>query len=975
MVLLLLLCLTPLYLRAGDSITIDMKVLDGQTRKELQGVRVTSMTLDSTIIHAAFSGYEEYGETMIMPFGPTRFVKYACKVKVPGPGEYLLRYDLTGYSTLYKKVKIPTRELGQRVRTWSLGNVYLLPLAVELGEAKVKASKILMVMKGDTLVYNADMLRMAAGSMLENLISALPGVQLNRYGQITVNGRYVERLLLNGKDFFRGDPLVALQNLPSYMVDKVKVYDKAGDDAYLKSDGTPTAFVMDVHLKKQYSIGWIGNVEAGYGTEDRYLGRAIGVSFADESRLSVFGNLNNLNDTRSPGSNGTWSNPTETPRNQLTTKSGGLELLISGDEDWGELLSSLKARREDTHERAVTTKTNYFTSDDTYGRSRYSSDYMHTEIGWDNRLKLKAKQVYFEFSPDVTYTRTRNNGLSQSANFDQDPTDAYRGETLDSLFAPTGSDRLNRFLIHRSENLSRGETEKWKTGGSLYISLPTLYWIYVDNMSIWGRFNREKASDFSRSDIRYGTNYSSEPDFRNYYGTFPSDAYDWGTSITVKARPVGPDDCRFSWNLNYSFRQSYSTYDRSLYRLDHFDGWNSPDGLPFGTLPSTRDSLQQVLDSPNSYHRPRRTKEHNPTFNGALNTKRWGNLSFALKAIARHDWILDRRGGQEQEKSRHFFTLNPSVGYQLKDVTFSYSFTRTAPTMSDLLDLRDNTNPLNLWLSNPALKSPRQHSFQANIAKSRRKDRFHDGGNIRMRYNLYLSSIGQALTYDRTTGTYITQPRNANGNWDASIDGTYSRSLGKGFRGWLYAYTRLYYRNSVDFAWVTDDAGNGRSSVRNLRLTENIKGSYNFDNIRLEGHAQAIWAYATSPRADFATMSSVDFQYGLKTTIHLPWDLEIATDITMYSRRGYDDASMNTDDLVWNLRLSKSMLPKRNLVLSLDGFDILGQLSDVRRTVDSQGRTETWYNTVPRYFMARIAYRLNIAPKKNKTIGNKTAAN
>ena len=135
MVLLLLLCLTPLYLRAGDSITIDMKVLDGQTRKELQGVRVTSMTLDSTIIHAAFSGYEEYGETMIMPFGPTRFVKYACKVKVPGPGEYLLRYDLTGYSTLYKKVKIPTRELGQRVRTWSLGNVYLLPLAVELGDS------------------------------------------------------------------------------------------------------------------------------------------------------------------------------------------------------------------------------------------------------------------------------------------------------------------------------------------------------------------------------------------------------------------------------------------------------------------------------------------------------------------------------------------------------------------------------------------------------------------------------------------------------------------------------------------------------------------------------------------------------------------------------------------------------------------------------------------------------------------------
>ena len=179
----------------------------------------------------------------------------------------------------------------------------------------------------------------------------------------------------------------------------------------------------------------------------------------------------------------------------------------------------------------------------------------------------------------------------------------------------------------------------------------------------------------------------------------------------------------------------------------------------------------------------------------------------------------------------------------------------------------------------------------------------------------------------------------------------------------------------MDFAWATGDRGSGRSSVRNLGITENLSGTYRFKNANLSAHAQATWAYATSPRADFATMSSVDFQYGIKTTIHLPWDLEIATDLTMYSRRGYDDVSMNTDDLVWNLRLSKSMLPKRNLVLSLDGFDILGQLSNVRRVVNSQGRTETWYNTVPRYFMARIAYRLNIAPKKNKTIGNKTTAN
>ena len=113
-------------------------------------------------------------------------------------------------------------------------------------------------------------------------------------------------------------------------------------------------------------------------------------------------------------------------------------------------------------------------------------------------------------------------------------------------------------------------------------------------------------------------------------------------------------------------------------------------------------------------------------------------------------------------------------------------------------------------------------------------------------------------------------------------------------------------------------------------------------------------------------MSSVDFQYGLKTTIHLPWDLEIATDLTMYSRRGYDDASMNDNCLVWNASLSRSFGRKKDWTLRADGFDILRQLSSVRRTLTAQGRTETWYNTVPSYFMVRLMYRIHVLPKRDR---------
>ena len=148
------------------------------------------------------------------------------------------------------------------MRRWSAGNVYLLPPTVKLGEAKVQASKILMVMKGDTLVYNADVLRMAAGTMLENLISELPGVQLDPHGQIFVNGRKVESLLLNGEDFFRGDNTVMLENLPAYMVKDVKVYDKDGRlSEFMGRKAGDEELVMDVRLKREYSVGWLGRKE------------------------------------------------------------------------------------------------------------------------------------------------------------------------------------------------------------------------------------------------------------------------------------------------------------------------------------------------------------------------------------------------------------------------------------------------------------------------------------------------------------------------------------------------------------------------------------------------------------------------------------------------------------------------------------------------------------------------------------------
>ena len=176
----------------------------------------------------------------------------------------------------------------------------------ELEEVAVNATRILMVQKGDTIIYNAAALQLSAGSMLNDLVRALPGAQLDKGGKITINGERVTSLLVNGKDFFKGDPMVALTNLPYYTVDKIKVYHKgpelknATQSDSLRAEVAEKPLVMDVRLKKEYGQGWLANAEAGAGVRTLgkfspiYRGRAFALRFTDHSRLGIYATANNV---------------------------------------------------------------------------------------------------------------------------------------------------------------------------------------------------------------------------------------------------------------------------------------------------------------------------------------------------------------------------------------------------------------------------------------------------------------------------------------------------------------------------------------------------------------------------------------------------------------------------------------------------------------------------------------------------------
>ena len=222
------------------------------------------------------------------------------------------------------------------------------------------------------------------------------------------------------------------------------------------------------------------------------------------------------------------------------------------------------------------------------------------------------------------------------------------------------------------------------------------------------------------------------------------------------------------------------------------------------------------------------------------------------------------------------------------------------------------------------------------------------------------------LIYNRETGVRTNRPDNINGNYVINHMINYGQALGKKQRWRIDTRTNIFYNHNVDLTGIENATRSLRSVVNNLYLSENVNLDYRLSSkFSIGAKATWTWTHAISKREDFNTINANDFNYGLTTQIELPWKMQLGTDLTQYSRRGYEDPEMNNDELVWNARLSKSCM-KGNLTFMLDGFDILGNLSNVRRTLNAQGRTESYYNVIPRYAMLHVMYKLNIQPKKKK---------
>ena len=914
------------------------------------------------------------------------------------PCKFIVRLNAEGYTTAY--ANIDATKLHKRERHRYLPTVYMrkVPkkLEVELGEVVVKSTLLKFYMDGDTLVYNADAFNMAEGSMLGELMKKLPGVEVEDGGVIKVNGRQVETMLLNGKDFFDKDRELLLENMPSYMVKSVNTYERAPEEmrGTEHENDVEKEFVMDVRLKKDYQTGWIANAEAGGGAtfhhntdgrlDGKHLGRLFGLRFTDHSRLVTYVNANNLNDTHKPGREGDWGQLRQT---------GGLTSSVSAGMNFGlwhdesnlpkryTYEGSVDGSYSDTNNESQTSRATFLDNGNTYGRSFSSNRNYDWKLDTEHKFTYRQKKVgellknlYVSLTPNFSYIKWNSSSGSANVTFNEDVASRLGKSWMDSIAAPNAGDLLKRYAINRTTSTRQGHGHRSYLSGRGYIGITPAYNDLLNfNMNING-WNMDQTSNFNEHyRLDYPTDGTRPTDFRNRYTPYKNKNQFLRLSPQVSIKLKKKDVNNQTISLGYDYTYSNNDTDNPLYLLNRLEGWEQPDSHPLGMLPSAEEMLL-AIDRDNSSYSVNTKHMHSPSISyrrSKYNSKQGISKSFdaRLSMDFAHERLDYQQGRQvDTLMTRNTSLLNGSLNYQFsaprngRNISASYDFNVSAPSMTSLLNVRNDSDPLNISLGNPNLKNGTNHNANFNYRDKFGKTLF----NANLRGSLSTNAVAYGFIYDRETGIRTTKPENVNGNWSAHADGSIDLPLGKKDRWRLKESVNYDYNHSVDLAGTNAAAKATRSTVGSHYITDKLSLRYRpTSKLEFGASGSLTYQHSTSNRESFETLNVFTYHYGANAQLELPWNFQISTDLTMYSRRGYSETSMNTNELVWNARLAKRLM-HGNLTLLFDGFDLLGNLSNVRRTINAQGRTETFYNVIPSYGLFHAIYRLNKQPKNKK---------
>lgn len=976
---LLILCMCS-FVAMAQKVTVSGVVMDGSLNEPMTGASVVLLQPKDSAQSAGISTDLE-----------GRFKLPAVKA-----GNYIMRISYMGFQTYYRNIVLPKNN-----KSINLGTITLQENSKMMKEAEVTARVAQVEMKADTFVFNADAYRMPEGSMLEELVKKLPGAEIDDEGNIKINGKSVSKIMVDGKEYFQNDTKMALKNLPSKLIKKLKSYDKKSDYSRITGiDDGEEETVLDLSVKKGMKDGWVGNFDAAYGTEDRYSGKANVNRFMDNSYLSVIGSRNNVNDFGGRWGGGgsgittsTMGGATFAWENGKPEYTAGL-LKLGGNVRYSSRDSESETRTNS--EMFLPTGASQFSNSKNLGTNWSQSVNANFQIEW-----FPDSMTNILFRPNFSHSDGNSFSNNRSVTFNKNPFEAGLTDPVEEYKKMTDTEGIR---VNGNERLNSGDNYNNNVDASLQVNRRLGVPGRNITLNVDGAYSESDNKSYSRSMVRYYQRTSDElnADYQNTMS--PSKNYSVQGRFSYTEPILKGTVLQLSYQAQYRFQDTnrdMSIYDKLEEALKDKDLTDvTAADLYYGTYKGMSfesygiDLTQLVPDAENSQYATYREFNQSVNLMFRHNSKLENGQEFNFNAGVnwqpqRTDMEYEKRG-RYIDTTRHIQNWAPRLNFRWKisntsQLRVRYNGRMSQPSMTNLIEVMDNSNPLRISTGNAGLKSSWNDNF--NVDYNNYITEKQMGWYAGFRGDKTRRSISNATIYDTESGVNYSRPMNIDGawsvrtwmgfntaldkekhfnlNWSQSINhannvGYISSKLNTGAQQFLYPVVDM---NGL-FNYMSENNLLEKANTKSTDLGENLRINYRNDLLEVGVNGGMNYQHARNDMLASGNRDTWFFNYGGNVVVNMPWDMQFSSDISQQSRRGYDDASMNTNELIWNAQLSQNFLKQKNATVSVQWYDILRNRSSISRSLSATNRSDTWTNAIHSYVMVHFIYRFNLLGDK-----------
>lgn len=975
--ILLILCLCTLV-AVAQKVTLSGLVMDGALNEPLPGAAVVLLQPKDSAQAAGVSSDLE------------------GKFKLPAvkSGNYILRISYIGFQTYYRNITLPKGD-----KSINIGTITIQEDSKILKEAEVTAKLAQVEMSADTFIYNAEAFRLPEGSALEDLVKKLPGAEIDDDGNIKINGKSVSKIMVDGKEYFQNDTKMAMKNLPSKLIKKLKSYDKKSDYSRITGiDDGEEETVLDLSVKKGMKDGWVGNFDGAYGTEDRYSGKVNINRFMDNSYLSVIGSRNNVNDF-----GGRWGGG----GNGITTSTMGGATFAweNGKPDYSAGLikfgGNVRYNSSDSESESRTNSEMFLPT----GASQFSNS-KNYGTNWNQNVNANFRFEWFPdtmtnilFRPNFSHSNGNNSSDSHSVTFNKSPFDAGLTDPVEQYKTMSDPEGIR---VNGNERLNNGNNHNNNVNGDLQINRRLVVPGRNLTLNLNGSYSESDNKSYSRSMIRYYQRGEINADYQNTMS--PSKSYSYMGRLSY-TEPILPGTVvQLSYEAQYRYQDSdremmvydqleKALTDRGLVDVTALDLYNGTyNGLDFSSYGI--DLTDLTRDAQNSQYA--KYKEFNQNVNLMLRyTNKYENgqelrLNLGVGFQPQRTEMDYQKGSVDTSVVRKIQNWAPRMFARWKisntsQLRLRYFGNMSQPSMTNLIEVMDNSNPLSVSTGNAGLKSSWNDRF--NLDYNNYITEKQMGWNINGWANLNRRSISSATIYDTKSGISYRRPMNINGDWSVGSWMGFNTALGAKKYFNLNVNLNLNHANSVGYISSDLDAEakkfvtglidmNGlfkymdennllkKATTKSTGIGDNLRLNFRNDLIEVGVNGGMNYQHARNDMQKQGNRDTWFYNYGGNVVINTPWNLQFSSDISEQCRRGYDDASMNTNELIWNAQISQNFLKSKNATVSVQWYDILRQRSSINRNYSATNRSDTWTNAIHSYVLVHFIYRFNLMGSK-----------